>query len=133
MRNTAKQAKLIQMRTLVGRSVQAKAASNRQRRSLLCQSMLCLMRSQKLGTDFVISSTSSLSSLFESSLLRSMVFCSSLFRRPSSSTSSSSSGSMDHCHGQKLSATIVNVVSRQLESVRVEQNHCHGLQTVRAS
>ena len=123
MRSTAKEAKLIQIRTFVGRSIQAKAASNRQRRSLFCQSMLCLIRSQRLGTDFAISSTSSLSSLFESSL----------FRSPSSSTLSSSLGSRDHCQGQKLRATIVKMVSREFESVRVEQNHCHGLQTVRAS
>ena len=54
-------------------------------------------------------------------------------RRPSLSISSSSSASIDHCQGQKFSATTVRVVSRQLESVRVEQNHCQGLQTVRAS
>ena len=28
---------------------------------------------------------------------------------------------------------MVRVVSKQLDSVRVEQNHCQGLQTVRAS
>ena len=40
---------------------------------------------------------------------------------------------MDQCHGQKESAVIVRVVSRQLDKVRVEQNHCHGLQMVNAS
>lgn len=37
------------------------------------------------------------------------------------------------CHGQKYAATTVRVVSRQLEKVRVEQNHCQGLATVNAS
>ena len=36
-------------------------------------------------------------------------------------------------HGQKYSAAIVIVVSRQLENVLVEQNHCHGLNTVMTS
>lgn len=38
-RNSIKVAKHIQIRTLVGRSIQAKAASNRQRRSLLSRSV----------------------------------------------------------------------------------------------
>ena len=49
-------------------------------------------------------------------------------RFPSPSPSSNA-----HCHGHKLSAATVKVVSKQFESVRVEQNHCQGLQTVRAS
>lgn len=143
IRTRTKQAKLIQIRRFVGRSVQASAASNRHRRSLFCQSILCLTRPQRLGTDFAISSASSrpssLSSLLaSSSLLLFSLFVSplsicSLVRKPFPSTPSSSFGSIDHCQGQKLSATIVNVVSRQLERVRVEQNHCHGLQIVRPS
>lgn len=39
----------------------------------------------------------------------------------------------DHCHGHRLNPAIVKVVSRQFERVRVEQNHCQGLQTVKAS
>ena len=31
------------------------------------------------------------------------------------------------CHGQLYRATMVRVVSRELEKVLVEQNHCHGL------
>jgi hypothetical protein len=31
------------------------------------------------------------------------------------------------CHGQKYSAVMVNVVSRELENVLVEQNHSQGL------
>lgn len=46
---------------------------------------------------------------------------------------SPSSSSNAHCHGHKLSAAIVKVVSKQFDSARVEQNHCQGLQTVRAS
>ena len=106
IRKMMKQAKHIQMRTFVGRSIQASAARNRQRRSLLCQSMLCLMRSHELGTDFAISSISSLSSLFWSSLFWSSESCCAgfsftLFRNPSPSNSSPSFGSSDHCQGQK--------------------------------
>ena len=101
MRKTTKQAKHIQMRTFVGRRTQASAARNRQRRSLLCQSMLCLMRSHMLGTDFAISSISSPSSLFRSSESCSPNFSISLFRNPSPSNSSPSFGSSDHCQGQK--------------------------------
>lgn len=36
----------------------------------------------------------------------------------------------DHCHGQRSKATIVMVVSKQFERVRVEQNHCQGLRMV---
>ncbi len=39
----------------------------------------------------------------------------------------------DHCHGQLYSAATVNVVSKQLDNDRVEQNHCQGLRTVNAS
>lgn len=46
---------------------------------------------------------------------------------------SPSPSSNAHRHGHKLSAATVKVVSKQFESVRVEQNHCQGLQTVRAS
>lgn len=53
--------------------------------------------------------------------------------RPSRSIPSFSAPSTAHCHGHRLSAAIVKVVSKQFESVRVEQNHCQGLQTVRAS
>jgi hypothetical protein len=35
--------------------------------------------------------------------------------------------------GQSQRATVVNVVSREFESVLVEQNHCHGLRTVKKS
>ena len=118
IRNRAKVAKHIQISMLVGRSIQAKAARNRQRRSLFFESGFCSLQSQKLITYFAVSST---------------YLCSSFVRRPSLSISSSSSGSIDHCQGQKFSATTVKVVSRQLERVRVEQNHCQGLQTVRAS
>ena len=38
-----------------------------------------------------------------------------------------------HWKGQKHSAATVKVASTQLDSVRVEQNHCQALQTVRAS
>ena len=118
VRTRAKQAIQIQIRRFVGRNKEAKAASKRQRRSLLSQSMHRFMPSQKLVTDLVSSSTRSSSSLP---------------RKLSSSISSSAFDSTDHCQGQKLSATTVKVLSRQFESVRVEQNHCHGLQTVRAS
>ena len=118
MRNRAKVAKHVQIRMLVGRSIQAKAASNRQRRRLFFVSGFCSLRTPKLTTYFATSSTS---------------LCSSFVRRPSLSISSSSSASVDQCHGQRFNATTVKVVSRQLESVRVEQNHCQGLQTVRAS
>lgn len=37
------------------------------------------------------------------------------------------------CHGQLYTAMLVKVVSRQLDSVRVEQNHCHGLHSDNAS
>lgn len=118
MRNRAKVAKHIQIRMLVGRSIQAKAASNRQRRILFPESAVCSMQSHKLITYIAFSSPS---------------LCSPFVRRPSLSISPSSSASVDHCQGQKFSATTVKDVSRQLESVRVEQNHCQGLQTVRAS
>lgn len=36
----------------------------------------------------------------------------------------------DHCQGQRSSATIVIVVSRQFDKVLVEQNHCQGLRSV---
>jgi len=36
-------------------------------------------------------------------------------------------------HGQEANASAVNVVSRPLANDLVEQNHCHGLTTVRAS
>ena len=117
-RTSAKVAKHIQIRILVGRNIQAKAASNRHRRSLCFWSVLCSLQPQKLSTNFASSSP---------------FFCSTSVRRPSLSISSSSSASIDHCQGQNFSATTVRVVSRQLESVRVEQNHCQGLQTVRAS
>jgi hypothetical protein len=35
--------------------------------------------------------------------------------------------------GQSHRAVVVNVVSREFESVLVEQNHCHGLNTVKKS
>lgn len=35
--------------------------------------------------------------------------------------------------GQSHRAMVVNVVSREFESVLVEQNHCHGLNTVKKS
>lgn len=35
--------------------------------------------------------------------------------------------------GQSQRAMVVNVVSTEFESVRVEQNHCHGLNTVKNS
>jgi hypothetical protein len=35
--------------------------------------------------------------------------------------------------GQSQRATVVNVVSREFDSVLVEQNHCHGLTTVKKS
>lgn len=38
-----------------------------------------------------------------------------------------------HFHGHSSSATIVRVVSRQLDNVLVEQNHCQGFRTVAAS
>lgn len=38
-----------------------------------------------------------------------------------------------HFHGHKLKATMVSVVSRQLDSVLVEQNHCQGLRTVKSN
>lgn len=38
-----------------------------------------------------------------------------------------------HCHGHQTSAAAVSVVSRQFDSVRVEQNHCQGLHAVNAS
>ena len=117
-RMSAKVAKHIQIRILVGRNIEAKAASNRHRRSLCFWSGLRPLQPQNLSTNFAFSSTS---------------FGSTSVRRPSLSISSSSSGSIDQCQGQKLSATTVKVVSMQLESVRVEQNHCQGLQTVRAS
>lgn len=37
------------------------------------------------------------------------------------------------CQGQWYTAMDVIVVSRQLDNVRVEQNHCHGLHTDNAS
>ena len=36
-------------------------------------------------------------------------------------------------HGQYRKAITVKVVSRQFDSVRVEQNHCQGLHTVKKS
>ena len=36
-------------------------------------------------------------------------------------------------HGHKYNAMIVIDISRQLENVLVEQNHCHGLTTVMRS
>ena len=38
-----------------------------------------------------------------------------------------------HCQGQKNNAAAVSVASSELDSVRVEQNHCHGLASVMAS
>jgi hypothetical protein len=38
----------------------------------------------------------------------------------------------DQCHGQLYKAITVRVVSKQFDSVRVEQNHCQGLKTVNA-
>ena len=35
--------------------------------------------------------------------------------------------------GHSKRASVVNVVSRQFDSVLVEQNHCHGLKTVKKS
>ena len=118
IRKSVNVAKHIQIRILVGRSTQAKAASNRQRRSLFSESEILPIATQDQISNFVFSSTS---------------LCSPFARKPSLSISSSSSASIDHCQGQKFSATTVRVVSRQLERVRVEQNHCQGLQTVRAS
>lgn len=54
-------------------------------------------------------------------------------RKPNSSSCSSPDLSRIQCHGQKYSAMIVNVFSKQFESVRVEQNHCQGLQVVKRS
>lgn len=34
------------------------------------------------------------------------------------------------CQGQWFSAAMVRVVSRELEKVRTEQYHCHGLRAV---
>ncbi len=53
--------------------------------------------------------------------------------RTSSDSASSWLGSNDHCHGHEFRAAIVKVVSKQLESVLVEQNHCQGLHIVRAN
>lgn len=39
----------------------------------------------------------------------------------------------DHFHGHSSKAAIVRVVSRQLDNVLVEQNHCHGFRTVAAN
>jgi hypothetical protein len=33
----------------------------------------------------------------------------------------------ESAHGQKLRAMIVKTISKEFDSVRVEQNHCHGL------
>jgi len=54
-------------------------------------------------------------------------------RRPYLSSCSSPDLSRTQCHGQIFNAMMVKVVSRQFESVRVEQNHCQGLQMVRRS
>lgn len=35
--------------------------------------------------------------------------------------------------GHSKRASVVNVVSKQFDSVLVEQNHCHGLNTVKES
>lgn len=37
----------------------------------------------------------------------------------------------DDDHGQNANARLVNVVSRPFANVLVEQNHCHGLSTVK--
>jgi hypothetical protein len=54
--------------------------------------------------------------------------------RPSLSTwdPSLSLAPRDQCHGQLYKAITVRVVSRQFDSVRVEQNHCQGLKIVNA-
>lgn len=36
----------------------------------------------------------------------------------------------DHCHGHMSNAAIVRDVSKQLDKVLVEQNHCQGFKTV---
>lgn len=53
--------------------------------------------------------------------------------RPSRSIPSSVFVSSDQCHGHQYRATVVNVVSKQFDKVRVEQNHCQGLQTLSVS
>ena len=45
--------------------------------------------------------------------------------------SSTSSASEVDCHGHPLRAKIVKSVSKQLERVREEQNHCQGFRIVR--
>lgn len=42
-------------------------------------------------------------------------------------------GNIVHLQGHVDRAAAVNAVSRQFDSVRVEQNHCHGLHVVNAN
>jgi hypothetical protein len=69
-----------------------------------------------------------------SSTLPSLCFSASRILRPLLSTwdPSLSPALRDQCHGQLYKAITVRVVSKQFDSVRVEQNHCHGLKTVNA-
>ena len=110
-----KEARQIQINTFVGRSTHATAASKRQRQSLYAVEREAT-RCPSSGTHFASSSAWS--------------SCSSS-RRPYLSVFSSPTTSIDQCHGHWWSAMMVKVVSRQFDNVRVETNHCHGLETVK--
>lgn len=112
--------RIIQMMIFVGRNRHARAASSRHFRRL----------QRALDDDSIVQDPiwpthlpDSLRSSGSSSVIRS-------FSSSSSSLFFFSLGVIVHLHGQKYNATTVKVVSRQLDKVLVEQNHCHGLTTV---
>lgn len=118
VRTQATLARVAQIRTFVGRRIHARAARHRHWRRLYAM---------RVSGSWEVSN--GCQPYFDTSLRSSTVLLPlSMSLRPLSDTTPA-----DHCHGHKTNATIVMVVSRQFERVRVEQNHCQGLRTVTAN
>ena len=108
-------ARVAQIRTFVGRRIQARAAKHRHWRRL---DAMRVSNSRDVSNGC--------RPYLDTSLRSSAV----LLPAPMSLRPSSDTTPVDHCHGHRFNATIVMVVSKQFERVRVEQNHCQGLRMV---
>lgn len=116
VRTQATLARVAQIKTLVGRRIQASAARHRHQRRLDAKRQQVLAGVQPFQFQPYLDT-----SLRSSAVLLPL----SVFLRLSPDTAPA-----DHCHGHRSKATIVIVVSKQFDRVRVEQNHCQGLSTV---
>ena len=97
----------IQMSRLVGRRTVARAAQSKVRRSRVTSSV----EHPSPAEEFRVRSLREFDAL---------------------SVAASVEGTLQ-CQGQLYNAMIVRVVSNELENVRVDANHCHGLMTVKTN